>query len=57
MKCGTVNGSEEINRWNVMGHCYLERGMEPMECKVALLLVVGNGTEGMQCGTVIGRGM
>jgi len=30
---------------------YLERGMERTECNVALLLDVGNGTDGMKCGT------
>jgi len=30
-----------------MWHCYWERGMELMECNVALLLGAGNGTDGM----------
>jgi len=30
--------------------------MELMECNVALLLGVGNGINGMECGTVIGNG-
>jgi len=39
-----------------MWHCYWELGMELIECNVALLLMVGNGTDGMKCGTVIGSG-
>jgi len=39
-----------------MWYCYCYRGMEQMECNVALLLVAGNGTDGMKCGTGFGSG-